>query len=168
MAVRKKREVGAGDALVDGYQRAVVFEGAVGRQRLNSDSLAGVVWVRDHHATAIATNSRHGAATQGHGCLAFNQDDVAASSGCLIDRRDVHHDVLESDYSARPVIHSNLERVCGGGQHLISAVLVNQLVDATDGEGGPYGYFVAIEQQGALCRRCCQFDDDLRLAVIGI
>ena len=135
---------------------------------LHAVSTSAVIGISDCQIATWASDDGHCATYQGHGCLAFNQDDVAASSGCLIDRRDVHHDVLESDYSARPVIHSNLERVCGGGQHLISAVLVNQLVDATDGEGGSYGYFVAIEQQGALCRRCCQFDDDLRLAVIGI
>ena len=170
MAVRKKREVGAGDDLVDGYRRAVVLEGAVGRQRLHSDGLAGVVWVRDHHATAIATNSRHGAANQAHILLALNHDDAAGRIGHLIDRREVDGDCLAGHQTTRTVVDGEDDAVGIAIGYLVTVVHVREIGDIAERDGGTDRQLIAAQFEHAFGRSPARryLDDDLVGAVVRV
>ena len=168
MVVGEQRQVGIGDGLVCGHQRAVVPERAVRGQRGHLYRAAVVVRVGHGQIATRTAQHRHGATHQHHTGFAFDQDDVAGNGGRLVDRGDVHGDSLQGEQAARAIVHRDLKRVGGGAWHLVAVVLVAEVADVAHSKGGADRHLVAVELEHALQRQGGDLDDDLVWRVVEI
>ena len=150
MAVGKQRKVCAVDDLVGHNRHSAVEEGAIGRQRLDGDRVHGVIRVGYHQVAARATNHRQCAADQSHVLLAFNQDDVAAGVGQLVDGGQVDGHRLVLHQAARAVVYGQDDAVSVASGDLAAIVLVRQARNLAQRKGGAYRQLVATEQKNAL------------------
>ena len=170
MVVGKQAQIGVGDGLPIAHCHTVVLEYAVGWQTgdLHGVGASRIVRVGDGEITARTTNDRDVFAYQLDAGFAFDQHDVTTDAGRLVDRGDIYSHGLQCEQTAGTVIDRDLERVGRRAQYLAAVVVIAQVGDVADREGGADGQFVAVELEYALARQCGQLENNLRLGVVQV
>ena len=168
VVVGEQSQVGVVDRLAQCHGRAVVPQRAMAGQAGDLHGMGGIVRIGDAQVAARTTDDGHRAAHQPHTGFPLDQHDAATGAGGIVHGRDVHGDGLVGQQPARAIVHGDGEGIGGVAQDLAAVVLVDQVGDVADGEGGADGQLVAVEQQDALAGQAGQLDDDLGLGVVHI
>ena len=170
MVVGELAQIRIGDDLPWRNGNTVVLQRTVVRQigDLHGVRALRIIGVADRQVAARTADHRQQPADQRHAVFALDQHYVAASAGRIVIWRDVDGHLLIGEQAAGAVVNGDQEGVGCGGQHLAAVVLVHQLVDVADREGGADGQLVAVQLQHALRRQAGDLDDDLIAGVVQV